>query len=117
MAAEEHQNQHDAEMEASEDEEQETRIESRLTKWKRSTALLFALLLVNIGSVVPFLNGYPLHDHWDAVGKKLLLLSMGLLVACMYSAGTTYNFWTYLKAIRNTHDAFGPPGVSRRRTR
>jgi len=117
MAAEEHDTRHDAEMEAREDEEQERQIEGRLRKWKRSTAVLFALLLISIGSVIPFLKGFPLHEHWDALGKKLLLLSMGLLVACMYSAGTSYTFWTYLKDIRRVHDTFAPPGVSRRRTR
>lgn len=117
MAAEEHQTQQDAEMAARDDQEQELRIEKRLTKWKRSTALLFIVLLVSIGGVVAFLNGHSLHDHWDAIGKKLLLLCMGLLLACMYSAGTTYNFWNYLRAIRKSHDAFVPPGINRHRTK
>jgi hypothetical protein len=116
MAAEEEQTQHDAAMEVQDDEDQEMRIEKRLTKWIRSTALLFTVLLVIVGSVVPFLKGYPLHDHWDDIGKKLVLLCMGLLVACMYSAGTSYNFWTYLRAIRKSHRIFAPPGVNRKKT-
>ena len=115
MAAEEHQ--HDAGVEARDDRAQEMRVEKRLTKWKRSTALLIIALLASVGGVVPFLKGYPLHAHWHEIGKKLLVLSMGLLVACLYSAGTTYNFWTYLRAIRKSHDIFAPPGINRKRVK
>jgi hypothetical protein len=96
--------------EAREAEEQELRIEQRLRKWKRSTISLGIALIASIAGVVPFLDGYPLHDYWDAVGKKILLLSMGLLPAFMWTTVTTYNFWRYLRDTRETHRKFAPPG-------
>jgi len=92
------------------DEEQEVRLQQRVGKWKRGTILMGIALVVSVVAVVPFLYGYPLHDQWDAVGKKLILLSMILLAAFMYVAATTYNLWSYLKAIKGIHKKFSPPG-------
>ena len=92
------------------DEEQEVRLQQRVRKWKRGTMLLGMALIVSIVAVVPFLYGFPLHDQWDAVGKKLILLSMILLAAFMYASATTYNLWSYLKATKGIHKRFAPPG-------
>jgi len=96
--------------EAREDEEQAARIELRLRRWRRGTAYLGIGLAASIAAVVPFLSGYPLHDRWDVVGKKILLLTMCLLLVFIYAAGTTYNFWSYLRGIRAIHRKFAPPG-------
>jgi hypothetical protein len=96
--------------EARQDEKQEARIEQRLRKWKRGTVILGLGLLASITAVVPFLYGYPLHDRWDALGKKILLLAMFLLVVFMYTAGITFTSWSYLRGIRKIHKRFVRPG-------
>jgi len=90
-------------------QELEADIEQRLRKWKRGTVWLGIALASSIVGVVPFLYGYPLHDYWDAIGKKILVLSMCLLSLFMYSVGTTYNFWSYLRTTKNIHRKFAPP--------
>lgn len=107
--------QREADADIHQDVEHEARIQERLRKWKKSTALLTVALLICCTAVVPFLAGHSLHDQWNAIGKKLLIACMCLLVAAMYSAGTTYNLWTYLKSIQNIHDRFAPPRARRSR--
>jgi len=80
--------------------EEEIRIEGRLHKWKRGTIWLGVALLASIVATVPYGYGHPLHDKWDAVGKKILVLSMGLFLAFIYSAATTYNFWWGLRQLK-----------------
>jgi hypothetical protein len=64
----------------------------------------------SIVAVTPFLYGHPLHYRWDAVGKKILLLAMGLFLAFAYAAGTSLTFWSYLPDIKKIHRKFMPPG-------
>ena len=94
-----------AEMEASQDAEQETRIAQRLRRWKRWATWLGGALGVSIVAIIPFLYGFPLHRRWDFVGKKILLLSMGLLPVFMYVAATAYNLWSYLRTMKRDHKA------------
>jgi hypothetical protein len=89
--------------------ETELPIEQCLQKWKRRAIWLGIALLGSVAAVVPFLYGYPLHNQWDAVGKKLLLLSMCLLLAFMYAVGITFNFWLYLRNVKKIHREFSPP--------
>ncbi len=96
--------------EARQDEEQEKRIEQRLRKWKRGTTILGLGLVASIAAVVPFLRGYPLHDQWDALGKKVLLLTMLLFVVFVYTAGITYTLWGDLRGVKKIHRKFAPPG-------
>jgi len=92
--------------EARQDAEQEARLERRLRRWKRGKMSLGIALAASCGAVIPFLCRYPLHDRWDAIGKRILLLTMGLFLAFMYAAGTTYTFWSYLRAIKKIHRRF-----------
>jgi len=87
----------EAAAEKEQDKETELQIEQCLQKWKRRAIWLGIALLGTVAAVVPFLYGYPLHNQWDAVGKKLLLLSMCLLPACIFRVGITFNFWLYRK--------------------
>ncbi len=103
-------NREEAAEEEREDRELEGRIEARLRRWKLGTIWLGVALSISVGSVVPFLYGYPLHGLWDAVGKKLLVLSMCLLPVFMYAAATTFNFWLYLRDIKKIHREFRPTG-------
>jgi len=100
--------------EARQDQEQEQRIDRRLRKWRARTIILGVALLASIAGVVPFLYGYPLHGHWDAIGKKILLLSMCLLLVFIYTAGTTYTLWSYLRALKNINGRYAPPGSQHR---
>lgn len=92
------------------DRQKEEWIEKRLKRWKGGTIWLGIALVSSIAAVVPFLYGYPLHESWDAVGKKILVLSMFLLPIFMYALGITYSFWSYLRAIKKIHRDFAPPG-------
>src|SRR5579863_2748194 len=96
--------------EARQDDDQEGQIELRLRKWKRGTMWLGGALLASIAAVVPFLYGYPLHNHLDAAGKKILLLAMGLISPFLWTAGITYTFWRYQRDIKAIHRKFAPPG-------
>jgi hypothetical protein len=66
-----------------------------LKKWKRRTFYLGVALAVSVGSVFPFLLGYPLHAYWGTFGVGFTFLSMLLLSAFLFSAGTTFLFWWY----------------------
>lgn len=96
--------------EARQDEEQEARIERRLRKWKRATILLGVALAASILAVTPFAHGHSLHNLWDAVGKRIMQVAAVLFLAFMYTAGTTYTFWSYLRAMKKIHSRFAPPG-------
>jgi len=100
----------DAMDEARQDEEQEARLKNNLRKWKRAATWLGIGLAVSIATIVPFLKGHSLHDLWDTVGKKILGLSMCLLVGFMYAAGIAYTRWWYLKGVREINKKFAPPG-------
>ncbi|PYU81152.1 MAG: hypothetical protein DMG50_17295 [Acidobacteria bacterium] len=101
--------------EARKDAEQEVLLERRLRRWKRGTISVGIALVASCGAVTPFLYGYPLHDRWDAIGKRILLLTMGLFLAFTYTAGTTYTFWSYLRAIKKIHARFAPRAADTQR--
>jgi hypothetical protein len=99
------------EEEVLESEEQERQIERQLRKWKLSTALLGVAFAATCAGVVPFLAGHSLHQQWDAIGKKILLLAMGLffpfvLVTTMYLIQ-----WNYLRRIKKIHVTYAPPNI------
>ena len=106
----------EAAQEVRQDEELEARIEQSLQKWRRGAIFLGIALVASIAAVIPFLYGHPLHDQWDVVGKKILLLSMCLWLAFIYTAGTTYVFWSYGRAITKIHRKFAPPGSKYRKS-
>lgn len=83
--------------EAKEDAEECAEIASELAKWRRRTVWLGVSLLFAVGAVIPFLARFPLHNAWDSIGKKLLLVAMCLWIAFTWTAATTYNFWRYLR--------------------
>jgi hypothetical protein len=95
--------------EAREDEELEARIEESLRKWRLATILLGVGLAAGMVAVTPFLAGHPLHSRWDSVGKKILLVTMGLFLAFVYVAGTYLTFWKYLRDMKKIHKKFAPP--------
>jgi hypothetical protein len=96
----------EAAKEAKEDARLEATIGQRISNWKRATVSLGLALLASIAAVVPFLDGHPLHKHWDALGKYIVLLSMFLLSAVCYAAWTTYNMHVYLRDVKEVHQDY-----------
>jgi hypothetical protein len=94
------------------DVEEEARAERRFLRWKRGTLWLGIALIASVAADIPYLQGHPLHDKWDAVGKKIVVLSMFLFLAFVYSAATTYNFWWGLRKLRAMDKKYAPPGSS-----
>lgn len=91
------------------DEEQDARAGTRLRTWFRATVSLGIALTLSILLLIPFLAGHSLHDHWEAFGKKILILSGVLLVSFFYAAGTTYNSWDYRRNVKEIHRRFVRP--------
>jgi len=54
-------------------------------------------------AIVPFLYGHALHRYGDPFEKTILVLSMCLLPVFLFVAGTTYNLWSHLRAIKTIH--------------
>jgi hypothetical protein len=91
---------------AKDDAELEVKIIQKLRNWKRATIYLGVALFASVASVVPFLAGHSLHDHWDSIGKNMVLLSMILLPAFCFAAGTAYNMWSYLRSIQKINNEY-----------
>jgi len=83
--------------------ERDAVLTQRLITWKRRTLWLAATLAVSVGSLVPFLAGHARHPYFSIAGKGLVLLSMCLVSAVMYAAGTTYNIWSYRRSMRQIY--------------
>ena len=66
---------------------------AHLKKMWMSAAWAGAALLMNILCVVPFLYGWPLHSHWDVIGKYLILTAMALLLWVTYRASLVWSSW------------------------
>jgi hypothetical protein len=81
----------------------EAMVERQVRTWKRRAAFLGLALMVSTGLVILFLAGHSLHRHFRDVGKALVVTSMCLLGAFMYSAGTAYNLWAYHRALRRAY--------------
>ena len=96
--------------EAQQDEESEIRAELTLRRWKRATTLLGILFVASVAVLVPFLAGHSLYSHWEKVGKRVLLFSMVLFNAFVYTAGHTWVYWHGLRELRQIHKKYAPPG-------
>lgn len=94
--------------ETARDKELEGQIQECLQRWRRRATWLGMALLVTIIAIIPFLYGHPLHREWDTIGRKLVLLSMCLLLAFMYAVGTAFNFWLYLRETKKIHRELPP---------
>jgi hypothetical protein len=94
---------------AAEELKQDALTVQRLRMWKRGTAWLGVALAISVGFVVPFSAGHSLHQHAGGVGKFLVYLSMCLLSVFTYAAATTYNLWSYQKAMRKIYNKAAPP--------
>jgi hypothetical protein len=99
--------------EARQDAEEEARVKERLRSWKRRTMMFGLALVVNIGAIMPFSDGYPLHRYAEPSGRLLVYLAMCLFSVTIFSAATSYNLWSYLGSLQRINKRFAPPGSKR----
>ena len=92
------------------DDEREAKAERKLRRWNLATAIIGGALLLAIIAVVPFLAGQPLHNWWETIGKRILLVAMGLYGVFVYTVAHTIIFWYYLRGMRKIHKKYAPPG-------
>jgi hypothetical protein len=97
--------------EARENEEQERQIARQQRKWVLATALLGVGFTATCAGLVPFLAGHSLHQQWDTIGKKLLLLTMALYLSFVLVATNCLIQWNYLRSIRKIHAKYAPPNI------
>ena len=74
-----------------------------LRLWKKRAVYSTVAFLLSCASVAPFLYGHPLHAYWEAFGKYLVLLSMGLLLPFGICTGIAINSWMYLRSLQKLH--------------
>jgi hypothetical protein len=67
--------------------------------WRRRASYSTLALLLGCASVYPFLAGHSLHDHWNSIGRYLLLLSVGLFLAFVYICAMWYSAWQALRDV------------------
>jgi hypothetical protein len=83
-----------------------TQTAQSVKKWGRATRYLGLGLVASIGSVIPFLYGNPLHHLWNTFGVGLVVVSMGLLIAFLYSVATFLNLRLYGSDLRKVDRKF-----------
>jgi hypothetical protein len=98
---------------AAEEAREEAREEAQfvaqsLQNWRRLTAYVGVAFVASAGSVVPFLYGHSLHNHWDAVGKRIVMLAMILSLAFCYTAGVTLRMYFYLRSVKKFIQEYPP---------
>jgi hypothetical protein len=71
-----------------------------LQKQKKRALIATAAFVASCALVAPFLAGNPLHRYWDAIGKYILLLSMGLLIPFVVCVGWAWSAWVYVRNLR-----------------
>jgi hypothetical protein len=69
--------------------------------WRRRSLYSAVALMLTCASVYPFLEGHPLHRHWESFGKDLVLLSMAMLVVFVLCTGFFYSAWQALRDAEN----------------
>lgn len=103
------------EQEAREDEEQERQIGSQVRKWKLRAALVGFAFMAACAGVVPFLAGHSLHNQWDAIGKKILLVAMGLFLPFLLVTMRWLIEWSYFRNIKKIDMRYAPPNIKYRK--
>src|SRR5271168_416534 len=73
----------------------------RLRLWKKRSIYSMIALFLSCAAVSPFLYGHPLHRYWEAFGKYVVLVSMGLLLFAVYCVGLLWGAWISLRDIEN----------------
>lgn len=72
----------------------------RLQLWRKRALGCAILLLLSCACVYPFVNGHTLSESEELIKRGLLLLSLGLLVATLYTALLWWGAWRILHDLR-----------------
>jgi hypothetical protein len=99
------------EEEAIQDAEEERQIEHTFKKWRLAAIVLGFAFGATCAALVPFLAGHAYHSQWDLIGKKILLLAMGLFVPWVFVTTSCLIEWNYLRSIRKIHVKYAPPSI------
>jgi hypothetical protein len=67
--------------------------------WTKRAIFATVAFCLSCASVVPFLDGFPLHAYWETVGKYLVLISMGLLVPFVILVGIAIQIWFNVRSM------------------
>jgi uncharacterized membrane protein len=65
----------------------------------KQAAYATAVFFLSCAAVSLFLVGHSLHVYWDAFGKYLVLLSMGLLIPFLIYVGRAISAWLFVRDI------------------
>lgn len=90
-----------------EDNEYLRRWEVYVKEWKRRAIALGIALFISIALVIPFLDDHYLHRYFKH-GRYLIYVSCAILTLFVGACALTYNFWSYLRRLRNTKDRANP---------
>jgi len=77
--------------------------QSLVNLWRQRAIVLGIALILNIASIVPFLQDHFLHAYADKFGKYLIYLSMCLLPVFAFCAWQTCSFWLYLRDLKKAY--------------
>jgi hypothetical protein len=75
----------------------------RLRVRRRSALYSTGAFLLNCASIYPFLDGHSLHPYWESFGKYLILLSLALMLASLYSVLLLWGAWRLLRDLESGH--------------
>lgn len=73
----------------------------RLSLWRRRGLVSMAAFALSCVFVSLFLEGLPLHAYWESMGKYLMLLSMALLLVCVYCTGLWWGAGRLFRDLKN----------------
>jgi hypothetical protein len=76
--------------------------EQRLRVLRRRALYSIAALFLSCTSVAPFAAGNSLHEYWTPVGQLLVLLSMGLMVVCLYCCLLWWGAWSAVRTLKKS---------------
>lgn len=71
----------------------------RLRLWRRRSICCLGALVLSFACVYPFVDGRTLSEQEELIKRGLLLLSLGLLIASLYTTLLLYGAWRILRDI------------------
>jgi len=71
-----------------------------LRRYLRWTAYVGAGIVATIALLVPFLQGNPLHEYADSIGKYVMFVFKILWILFFWLAGMSWVYWSYLREER-----------------
>jgi hypothetical protein len=72
----------------------------RLRLWKKRALWSLTAFALSCSAVVAFSAGHSLYDYWVPFGQVFLLLSMGLMLASLYTSLLWWGAWAAIRELR-----------------